>query len=92
MDRRIRRRLSFSGMVQGVGFRYRAEYAARYVGASGWVRNEYDGTVTMEIQATPEQIEQVISLINEGRYVYIESIEGKTIPVIPNESDFRVRY
>ena len=92
MDKMIRRRLRFSGMVQGVGFRYRAEYAARFVGATGWVRNEYDGSVTMEIQATPGQIEKVISLIKEGHFIYIDDIEGETIPNVPHETDFRVKY
>ena len=46
----IRKRIVFSGWVQGVGFRYRARHAAELLGATGWVRNEYDGSVTMEIQ------------------------------------------
>ncbi|MCR5233462.1 MAG: acylphosphatase [Lachnospiraceae bacterium] len=36
--------MQFYGAVQGVGFRYRAKYAAQSVGATGWVRNEYDGS------------------------------------------------
>lgn len=31
----IRRRYQFYGMVQGVGFRYRASYAAKAVGVTG---------------------------------------------------------
>ena len=46
----IRRRIRFYGWVQGVGFRYRARYAADAAGATGWVRNEFDGSVTMEVQ------------------------------------------
>ena len=45
----IRKHIRFFGSVQGVGFRYRARHAADAVGATGWVHNEYDGTVTMEI-------------------------------------------
>lgn len=48
----IRKRIVFHGWVQGVGFRYRARHAAEHLGATGWVRNEYDGSVTMEIQGT----------------------------------------
>ena len=50
----IRKHIRFWGRVQGVGFRYRAYHAANAVGATGWVRNEYDGSVTMEIQGTEE--------------------------------------
>ena len=48
----IRKRIVFHGWVQGVGFRYRARHAAEHLGATGWVRNEYDGSVTKEIQGT----------------------------------------
>lgn len=50
MNEVIRKRIRFFGSVQGVGFRYRAKHAAASVGATGWVRNEYDGSVSMEIQ------------------------------------------
>ena len=70
----IRKHIRFWGRVQGVGFRYRAYHAANSVGATGWVRNEYDGSVTMEIQGTEEQIDQVILMIEKGRFVRIEKI------------------
>ena len=53
----IRQRIVFRGRVQGVGFRYRARMAAAQIGVTGWVRNNPDGTVTMEIQGTEEQID-----------------------------------
>ena len=37
----IRRKIRVSGSVQGVGFRYRMEYASSMVGTTGWVRNEF---------------------------------------------------
>ena len=48
----VRRRYSIEGQVQGVGFRYRARYAAQSLGLTGWVENEDDGSVTLEVQAT----------------------------------------
>lgn len=35
----IRYHVIFYGQVQGVGFRYRAYYAAYQLGLTGWVRN-----------------------------------------------------
>ena len=35
----VRKHIFFSGWVQGVGFRYRALYAARAMGLTGWVQN-----------------------------------------------------
>ena len=60
MAERIRQRMVFTGLVQGVGFRYLARHAAAAAGATGWVRNEPDGSVTMELQGTREQIERVL--------------------------------
>ena len=48
----VRRRYSIEGQVQGVGFRYRARYAAQSLGLTGWVENEDDGSVTLEVQGT----------------------------------------
>ncbi|MBO6053335.1 MAG: acylphosphatase [Clostridia bacterium] len=88
-QRVIRRHLVFTGAVQGVGFRYRARHAADLYGCTGWVQNEYDGSVVMEIQGTEEQIDQVILAVERGTFVRIENMEAKTIPVIGDERGFR---
>lgn len=87
----IRKEITVYGSVQGVGFRYRAEHAAAAVGATGWVRNEPNGSVTMEIQGTEEQIDRTFAVINQGTYVNIERMEARTIPVLEQEYGFRVR-
>jgi acylphosphatase len=87
----IRKSIRVFGSVQGVGFRYRTEHAAESVGATGWVRNEPDGSVLMEIQGTEEQIDKVFAMVSQGTYVNIEKMEAKTIPVVEDERDFRTR-
>lgn len=87
----IRRRISFTGYVQGVGFRYRARHAASLYGCTGWVRNERDGSVTMEIQGEPDNIEQVIKSIEAGRYVEIETMKSREVP-LEDERSFRTEY
>lgn len=47
-------RYRFLGHVQHRGFRYGCVMVAQKVGATGWVRNERDGTVTAEVQGSPE--------------------------------------
>ena len=84
----IRKRIAFYGWVQGVGFRWRARNAADLYGCTGWVRNEYDGSVLMEIQGEEAQIDQVILAIERGRYVRIENMRVKNIPVIEGEYGF----
>ena len=88
----IRKHITFYGWVQGVGFRYRARSAAQLTGATGWVRNEYDGSVTMEIQGTEEQIDQVILMIERGTYVRIENMACQSIPILEDERGFRTDY
>jgi len=90
-DRLIRKHIIFYGWVQGVGFRYRAFHAAELYGATGWVKNEFDGSVTMEIQGTETQIDQVICSIEKGSYVRIENMKSFTIPVDPDERRFRIK-
>jgi len=41
----VARRAVVTGRVQGVGFRFFAERAAREAGVAGWVRNTEDGAV-----------------------------------------------
>ncbi|MEY8338185.1 acylphosphatase [Lachnospiraceae bacterium 62-35] len=89
-EEKIRKHIFFSGMVQGVGFRYRAYYAAQSLGLTGWVKNLWDGRVEMEIQGDEETISQMLEQLYNGRFVSVEKIESEGIPV-KQESGFRVR-
>lgn len=84
----LRKRLVFRGRVQGVGFRWRARAAAHNAGATGWVRNNFDGSVTMELQGDDAQIDRVVQSLDHDRYIRIDSLEARTIPVDPEERDF----
>lgn len=87
----IRKRITFYGSVQGVGFRYRACYAAEMFGCTGYVHNEWDGSVTMEIQGEEDNIDQVILAIERGSYIRIENMDVKTLPVDEEERGFYAR-
>ncbi|MBQ7183595.1 MAG: acylphosphatase [Clostridia bacterium] len=84
----IRRHIIFYGWVQGVGFRYRARHAASAYGCTGFVKNELDGSVTMEIQGTEENIDAVILAIERGTYVRIENMVSRQIPLVEGERGF----
>lgn len=88
----VRRRMTFTGWVQGVGFRYRARHAAGLYGCTGWVRNEWDGSVVMEIQGEPERIDDVIRAVERGTYIRIERMESKTVPAVEGERGFDTRW
>ncbi len=87
----VRKYIRFYGWVQGVGFRYRAKQAADLYGCTGWVKNEYDGSVTMEIQGSEDQIDNVILAIERGHYVRIENMECRTLPLTDGEYRFVTR-
>ena len=87
----LRKRIRFHGIVQGVGFRYRSRMAAAEVGATGWVRNEADGTVLMEIQGTEDQIDSVLTSLEKGRFLRIDRMDVKGLPLDPNDRDFETK-
>ena len=85
----MRKRYTFTGSVQGVGFRWHARQAASLYDCTGWVRNEWDGSVTMEIQGKEPDIDQVLTAIREGRFIWIEGIREEIIPEESGEYGFR---
>lgn len=91
MSEIIRKRMVFYGDVQGVGFRYRAKYGAQELGVTGWVKNEWDGTVVMEAQGTEEQIARLITAVRQGTYVDIRDIRMKEIFPEEHEYSFHIR-
>ena len=62
----VRKHIVFYGSVQGVGFRWRAKNAAEHFSCTGWVRNEWDESVSMEIQGTEEAIEFIKTVDSPG--------------------------
>lgn len=88
----IRKYIRFYGQVQAVGFRWTAMQAAKLYGVTGWVRNEYDDSVSMEIQGTERQIDDVIAAIERGTYIVIDRMEVKKLEPVEEERGFRVRY
>lgn len=90
-ERNIRKYFRFYGRVQGVGFRYRAYYAARNFGVTGYVKNLYDGSVEMEAQAPEECIDKMVLSIEKGNFILIENMEVKDIPIIDDEREFLVK-
>ena len=76
----IRKKYKFYGRVQGVGFRYTAKYLAQSLGLTGWVENEYDGTVEMEVQGREPMIDKLLEGLNRKSFINIEWIDSEVIP------------
>lgn len=62
----IARRYLIAGRVQGVGFRFFAEDAARREGLSGWVRNRADGRVETLAEGEAEAVERFERALDQG--------------------------
>ncbi len=87
----IRKHFFFSGRVQGVGFRWHAQYAASTYNLTGWVENLYDGRVEMEVQGEATAIAMMLSALYKARFVLIDNIDEKNIPLVEGERNFGVR-
>ncbi len=84
----VRQRFIFHGRVQGVGFRYTARRAATDLGLTGWVRNERDGTVSMEVQGEQADIRRLIGTLKRDTYIRIDAIDQTEVPVVgPDRED-----
>lgn len=86
-----RYRLRFYGTVQGVGFRFTASHAANMYRLTGYVKNEYDGSVTCEVQGREEDIDQFIATIYRGRFIEIDRIDKTQLELDEAERGFEVR-
>ncbi len=87
-----RRRVLFQGRVQGVGFRERARDTAARHPVTGWVRNEPDGTVLLEVQGEEAAVERYLADLR--RRVSGLVVRELTVQINPDqdESGFVVRY
>ena len=62
----MRLRAVVRGRVQGVGFRWFVREAARSLDLAGWVMNRRDGGVEVEAEGTPEAIQSLRGVLNDG--------------------------
>ena len=78
------------GAVQGVGFRYRAYYAARALGIGGFVQNLWDGSVLLVMEGEVRDIEQALQQIGAGHFVNIERVEQREEP-LQGQREFMIK-
>ena len=77
----VRKHIVFHGRVQGVGFRYTAKYLANSLNLVGWVQNEWDGTVTMEVQGREWLINELLKGLNRNQFITIHWMDTEEIPL-----------
>lgn len=87
-----RRKYSFKGRVQGVGFRMRCFLIANELKLTGFVRNEYNGSVLMEVQGNGMDIERLIEKLFQQPYIEIEQVKYIQLNIKENERGFNIKY
>ena len=81
------------GRVQGVGFRYFVQSAAKKLGLTGWVKNMDDGCVTMQVQGEEKNINGLFIKIKQGNmFIKASKFTTKEINCIDAEQDFDIKY
>jgi acylphosphatase len=89
---RLARRIVVSGRVQGVGFRFFAEAAARREGLHGWVRNLPDGRVEISAEGEAEALERFERSVRHGPAgARVDEVEVVDIGASGSDTGFSIR-
>ena len=59
-------RVEISGIVQGVGFRWKTREAALALGITGWITNRPDGNVETVFQGSRSSVDEMIRWARKG--------------------------
>lgn len=88
----VGRKIQVFGKVQGVFYRASTKTEADNLGLSGWVRNEPDGTVLIEVEGAEDKIETFVEWCKKGpQFANVTSVSVEEIDVEGMEG-FEVRY
>lgn len=87
----VRRRMIFTGTVQGVGFRATTCRLAEDFAVTGFVRNLRDGTVELEVQGAPSEIEGLRGAIQREMGDLIRDLQQTEQPTLGDEAGFHIR-
>jgi len=81
------------GRVQGVGFRYFTQQVAAELGVTGWVKNNYDGSVEFLAQGTDDEIEAFLRAIGRGpASASVQDMRVRESSVTREYSSFHIRF
>lgn len=58
--------VTVTGRVQGISFRYYAAKQADQLGVTGWVRNNPDGSVSLEIEGESALVDHMLAWCRHG--------------------------
>ncbi|WP_085560578.1 acylphosphatase [Carnobacterium iners] len=78
-------KMTATGRVQGVGFRFMTKMVADEIGIFGSVKNQTDGSVYIEANGDPVKIDKFIEKIKKspspsGKVDHLQIIEDSSLP------------
>ena len=80
------------GYVQGVGYRASCARQAQALGLTGWVRNDWDGSVEALFEGPVEAVDRMIAWCWRGpAMAEVTEVEVTEEPPGPPETSFRVK-
>jgi len=88
----VRFRVHYHGSVQGVGFRMTSVAQARGLDVHGFVRNEPDGSVVMDVEGTRADVRELMRRIQAAMDRNIDDIQVEDMPPRGIESGFRILH
>jgi len=91
-EERIRWTALFSGMVQGVGFRYTAEHIARRFAVTGYVKNLSDGRVQLVAEGEPAELKRFVTAVEREMAGYIRDLQINESPGTGQFVDFSIGF
>lgn len=90
-DATERRTVFYTGMVQGVGFRFTTVRVLADVAVTGYVRNLVDGRVELVVEGAPAQTEEALARVRRALGSYIRE-EAREVAAATGEfSGFEIR-
>jgi acylphosphatase len=92
MAQPVRLEATVHGRVQGVGFRWFVVREARRLGLTGWVSNEYDGSVRTVAEGPLEAIERFAGALEQGPAgAVVDRVAAVRMPATGTFPSFEVR-
>ena len=89
----IRLHANFSGMVQGVGFRFTARRIAEQYEVTGFIKNLPNGRVEVVAEGDREVVEDFIDAIHNGILSgYIRKVKKEWQPATEEYGEFEIKF
>jgi len=87
-----RRRVLYTGHVQGVGFRYTVRQLAQHFAVTGFVRNLSNGKVELITEGSPLELDRFLGEVASSMSDHIRDATTSTGPATGEYASFVIAY